>query len=59
MRVSRWQQEFLTQAAPSLLDRFPFIVLGNKTDKSERMVSPPLILNIYIYIFLSTHTLCC
>lgn len=29
---------FFLQAAPSMAERFPFIVLGNKTDKDERVV---------------------
>jgi len=37
--LGRWQQEFITQAAPSMAERFPFIVLGNKTDKDERVIS--------------------
>ncbi|XP_053328717.1 ras-related protein rab7-like [Spea bombifrons] len=38
--VETWHKEFLVQAEPLNADRFPFVVLANKTDLEERQVSP-------------------
>ncbi|XP_075997002.1 ras-related protein Rab-7a isoform X2 [Genypterus blacodes] len=37
--LEEWRKEFLIQAEPPNVSNFPFIVLGNKTDLSNREVS--------------------
>uniref|UniRef100_A0A672JLY9 Ras-related protein Rab-7b n=1 Tax=Salarias fasciatus TaxID=181472 RepID=A0A672JLY9_SALFA len=37
--LDAWRKEFLIQGEPQDPDHFPFIVLGNKTDLSDREVS--------------------
>ncbi|XP_010769742.1 ras-related protein Rab-7a [Notothenia coriiceps] len=37
--LEEWRKEFLIQGEPQDPDHFPFIVLGNKTDLSDREVS--------------------
>jgi Ras-related protein Rab-7A len=37
-QLASWKEEFLIQAMPPNLDNFPFIVIGNKSDKESRMV---------------------
>lgn len=39
--LDAWRKEFLVQGEPLDPSDFPFIVLGNKTDLSDREVSPP------------------
>lgn len=39
-----WRKEFLIQAEPEDPASFPFIVLGNKTDLSDREVSGRVIM---------------
>jgi hypothetical protein len=39
----------MSQAAPSMAERFPFIVLGNKTDKDERVVRHPQVDFIFFF----------
>ncbi|PIO34163.1 hypothetical protein AB205_0213360 [Aquarana catesbeiana] len=38
--LETWHREFLVQADPSSPDKFPFVVVANKTDLEERQVSP-------------------
>merc|ERR1711920_679603 len=39
-KLDSWRDEFLQQAGPNNPDQFPFVVLGNKVDKSdEKQVS--------------------
>ncbi|XP_077335186.1 ras-related protein Rab-7a-like isoform X3 [Lithobates pipiens] len=38
--LDTWHREFLVQADPSSPDKFPFVVVANKTDLEERQVSP-------------------
>jgi len=37
--LDSWRDEFLIQAGPRDPDNFPFVVLGNKIDLDQRMVS--------------------
>eukprot|EP00694_Reclinomonas_americana_P008159 EC799865.1.p1 GENE.EC799865.1~~EC799865.1.p1 ORF type:complete len:180 (+),score=71.38 EC799865.1:30-569(+) len=37
--LESWRDEFLIQAGPSDPENFPFVVIGNKVDKDERMVT--------------------
>jgi len=37
--LDSWRDEFLIQAAPRDPDRFPFVVIGNKVDMENRVVS--------------------
>ena len=37
--LEEWRKEFLVQGEPENPSDFPFIVLGNKTDLSNREVS--------------------
>lgn len=37
--LDSWRDEFLIQASPRDPDHFPFVVLGNKIDLENRMVS--------------------
>jgi Ras-related protein Rab-7A len=34
-----WKEEFLTQAAPRNVETFPFVLIGNKVDLENRVVS--------------------
>ena len=36
--LESWRDEFLIQAAPRDPDSFPFVVVGNKVDREERVV---------------------
>lgn len=36
--LESWRDEFLIQAGPRDPDNFPFVVIGNKVDKEERVV---------------------
>ncbi|CAF3440784.1 unnamed protein product [Rotaria sp. Silwood1] len=40
-----WRDEFLTQAAPHDPENFPFVVIGNKTDLDNRIISAQEALN--------------
>ncbi|KAM4664042.1 ras-related protein rab7-like [Discoglossus pictus] len=37
--LDTWHKEFLVQANPEFPDRFPFVVIANKTDIEERQVT--------------------
>ncbi|KAM5145460.1 ras-related protein Rab-7a-like [Mantella aurantiaca] len=37
--LDTWHKEFLVQADPSSPDKFPFVVIANKTDLEERQIS--------------------
>eukprot|EP01095_Lingulamoeba_sp_RSL-Kostka_P018025 TRINITY_DN96_c0_g1_i1.p1 TRINITY_DN96_c0_g1~~TRINITY_DN96_c0_g1_i1.p1 ORF type:complete len:208 (-),score=68.27 TRINITY_DN96_c0_g1_i1:152-775(-) len=37
--LDNWRDEFLIQAGPSDPENFPFVVVGNKIDRNERVVS--------------------
>lgn len=37
--LDSWRDEFLIQASPSDAANFPFIVVGNKTDVNQRVIS--------------------
>ncbi|RKP10799.1 small GTPase superfamily, partial [Thamnocephalis sphaerospora] len=37
--LARWRQEFLEKAAPPDPEVFPFVIIGNKIDLQERVVS--------------------
>merc|ERR1712043_107099 len=37
--LDRWKDEFLIQASPSDAANFPFVVVGNKSDTSQREVT--------------------
>ncbi|KAL0234933.1 hypothetical protein GEMRC1_001515 [Eukaryota sp. GEM-RC1] len=38
--IESWREEFLIQAAPSDVDTFPFVLLGNKIDISQNRSVP-------------------
>ncbi|KAM8933588.1 ras-related protein rab7-like [Pelodytes ibericus] len=42
--LETWQKEFIVQAEPQEPEKFPFVVVANKTDLEERQVSPRLAL---------------
>ena len=45
--LDSWRDEFLIQASPRDPENFPFVVIGNKVDLENRVVSPrgsPLLL---------------
>lgn len=46
-----WRDEFLIQASPSDPDHFPFVVLGNKVDLDNRVVSNFFNLPVYTFIY--------
>ena len=37
--IENWRDEFLTQAAPRNPESFPFILIGNKIDQENRVVT--------------------
>ena len=37
--LDSWRDEFLIQASPRDPDNFPFVVIGNKVDLDQRVVS--------------------
>eukprot|EP01117_Protostelium_nocturnum_P003889 TRINITY_DN15150_c0_g1_i1.p1 TRINITY_DN15150_c0_g1~~TRINITY_DN15150_c0_g1_i1.p1 ORF type:complete len:207 (+),score=61.31 TRINITY_DN15150_c0_g1_i1:120-740(+) len=38
-RIDNWREEFLSQAAPTNPDTFPFVLIGNKIDLENRAVT--------------------
>lgn len=47
--LNKWRDEFLVRLSPSDPDRFPFIVLGNKVDLENRVVSVTVTPNSKVY----------